>query len=1015
MKPLKLIVSAFGPYAGRTEIDFTLLGKQGLYLITGDTGAGKTTIFDAITFALYGEASGKVRDSAMFRSKYAQPLVPTFVELTFEYQGSVYTVNRNPEYDRPKGRGTGMTRQKSEAVLTFPDKRQPVTKSRDVTRAIEELIGLDYRQFTQIAMIAQGDFQKLLLAGTAERSEIFRRIFHTELYQEIQLRLKDAVKARGKDYDEIRRSIAQSLSGAESYGKPEIQRELGELKKAKFEGKVGRGLELLKDLLDWNQGELARLDGELADVSEKIRKEERLLEMLAQNQRVSLEMGQIQAELKDGLPKLQEAEQNWKEAKKQTELCPELAEKIREGQENLQRYQRLEAAEKELIQLGDQIQAIEIRKKEDTRKRQETEVSLAAARKEWEALQSAEEERIRLTEKEQGLRDRQNKLLDDMAERNRMRKSLEDLRLQQRISMLQELEACLNHTLQTADTVEREKENYRMACQKRDIQRDVYERTEQLFLDAQAGMLAELLEEEKPCPVCGSLHHPKPAKFSEKVPDKSELDKEKARLEILDGQVHKLSAVLGTWQEKKKMAVEDARNRMKEAYGDSDPVSVYISDQAETENPHGKSVSEWCQRVRDDLENLCAQSVPSGLSGVQIRQRLHNLEGQYQNLEQSLSGAEVTLKYLEQERKLAAEQIQANAVKLARKSEAERLVQTLEHRLRSLNEELSQAEISFVKASGEQQRRKEEAADLRTKLGKCSYEEWEFLVSGYQKQKQDLERTEQETQQIYQELWRSTEISRSALETLRKQIVETDESNEEQVQERKQQWNQQKTELEKQRSECFAAERTNRSIYKEVSSQQTKLLALEEEYIWLRSLSDTANGGLAGKRKIELETYIQMSYFDRIIRRANLRLMTMSCGQYELKRQEDGENKKEKSGLELSVIDHYNGTERSVRTLSGGESFQASLSLALGLSDEIQSRAGGIRLDTMFVDEGFGSLDEESLQAAIRALHGLAEGNRMVGIISHVGELKERIENKILVTKHRSREGVGSRVEVVGR
>ena len=186
------------------------------------------------------------------------------------------------------------------------------------------------------------------------------------------------------------------------------------------------------------------------------------------------------------------------------------------------------------------------------------------------------------------------------------------------------------------------------------------------------------------------------------------------------------------------------------------------------------------------------------------------------------------------------------------------------------------------------------------------------------------------------------------------------------------------------------------------------------EYVWVKALSDTANGMLNGKRKIELETYVQMAYFDRILRRANLRLMTMSSGQYELKRQEDGENKRDKAGLELNVIDHYNGTERSVKTLSGGESFQASLSLALGLSDEIQSCAGGIRLDAMFVDEGFGSLDEESLNQAVKALAGLAEGNRMVGIISHVAELKDRIEKKIMVTKNRSRDGIGSSVEVAG-
>ena len=231
MRPEYLILSGFGPYAGRTELDFQKFGKGGLYLITGDTGAGKTTIFDAITFALYGEASGQVRESGMFRSKYAAPETPTFVELTFSYQGKTYRVRRNPEYLRPKGRGSGMTVQKADAELTFPDGRQPVTKAREVTKAITELTGLDYRQFTQIAMIAQGDFQKLLLAGTAERGEIFRQLFHTGLYREVQDRLKEEVKKRWKQYDELRRSISQYLDGVDAGQDEELSLEFQELKK----------------------------------------------------------------------------------------------------------------------------------------------------------------------------------------------------------------------------------------------------------------------------------------------------------------------------------------------------------------------------------------------------------------------------------------------------------------------------------------------------------------------------------------------------------------------------------------------------------------------------------------------------------------------------------------------------------------------------------------------------------------------------------------------------------------
>ena len=235
---------------------------------------------------------------------------------------------------------------------------------------------------------------------------------------------------------------------------------------------------------------------------------------------------------------------------------------------------------------------------------------------------------------------------------------------------------------------------------------------------------------------------------------------------------------------------------------------------------------------------------------------------------------------------------------------------------------------------------------------------------------------------------------------------------EEDVLARREKWQQDKRERNGQRDQKKTAVSTNRGIFEKVTAKQENILAVEKRYIWMKALSDTANGTLSGKQKVELETYIQMTYFDRILRRANLRLMTMSGGQYELKRETDSENRREKAGLELCVIDHYNATERSVKTLSGGETFEASLSLALGLSDEIQSYAGGIQVDCMFVDEGFGSLDEEALRQAMKALVQLTEGNRLVGVISHVSELKEQIERRIVVTKSRGRDGVSSSVSV---
>ena len=303
MKPKKLVISAFGPYAGESTIDFEKLGEHGLYLITGDTGAGKTTVFDAITFALYGEASGTVRESGMFRSKYAKAETETFVELTFSYQRKEYKIRRNPEYQTQKKRGTGFTTKKADAELFYPDERQPVTKMGAVTKAVTELMGLDYKQFTQIAMIAQGDFQKLLIAGTAERGEIFRQIFHTEIYQTIQIRLRDEERRRRKDYDELRRSISQYLNDASFEEDPAAGQEFLALKKAGFEGKITDGINLLRaetkkeqERLDVLDETLRKIEEQICSVSEKKGKADLLKKTAAELKAKQQELESLQPE-----------------------------------------------------------------------------------------------------------------------------------------------------------------------------------------------------------------------------------------------------------------------------------------------------------------------------------------------------------------------------------------------------------------------------------------------------------------------------------------------------------------------------------------------------------------------------------------------------------------------------------------------------------------------------------------------------------------------------------------------
>ena len=396
MRPEKLTISAFGPYADKTEIDFSRLGEGGLYLITGDTGAGKTTIFDAITFALYGQASGQVRDSAMFRSKYADIETETFVEFVFSYQGKKYQVFRSPEYMAPKKRGTGLTLRKAEAQLIYPDERQPVTKARDVTRAIEELLGLDYEQFTQIAMIAQGDFQKLLFAGTVQRGEIFRQIFHTGLYQQVQLKLKDAARSRYKDYDEMRRSIAQYLDGVKAWQAEGTEaEEFAELKKVKFEGKLERSLDLLKSFIDEGESREEELLKQEQEVDQKLHAMEKKLHFSAQKRSLEQKREFAGKQLEKVLPELEKISAEAEKYKDTDKKCEELGLLIREKQEQLKKYQVLEQLHKELGEIGAQLEKCKTQQEVNIRHEQQLHKDMEQLKQELARL-STRELRIKL-------------------------------------------------------------------------------------------------------------------------------------------------------------------------------------------------------------------------------------------------------------------------------------------------------------------------------------------------------------------------------------------------------------------------------------------------------------------------------------------------------------------------------------------------------------------------------------------------------------------------------------------
>lgn len=916
MRPTKLTISAFGPYAGRQVLDMDQLGTKGLYLVTGDTGAGKTTIFDAITFALFGETSGNTRKSDMLRSKYASDDVPTEVELCFVYGNQEYVVRRNPEYQRPSKRGDKIVTQKADAQLTYPDGRV-VTKITDVTEAVESILGVNRNQFTQIAMIAQGEFLKLLLAPTEDRKKIFRKIFKTELYQELQERLKSESGKLAHRYEEIKNSIAQYIDGL-------IIEECDELLENAKESDV-----LLSKLID-------KVDHMIAcGLTEKNKIESEIAMIEKRLEKVNVELGKaVEVERIETTYKEVKSTLETKSIKVQGLLTRYEAEQEKEPEQNALQ-QQITLAENELPQY-DQLEQM---KKE-----------LAATRKTHQMILDKKAEcQKSYTKCESSLNDAKGKL-DGVKDAGREEAVLKS-RLQQTEGRLKDLES-LDKALKEWDELSQQlaeaQQKYLIAAEKAEKLQLQYQQMNRAFLDEQAGILAGTLASGVPCPVCGALEHPNPAVKPADAPTEAALEKAKKKSESAQTEASSLSADANTLAGQVTAKQEEIKRKAEDLFG------ALSFDEIK-----GKTAEET-DEMKTQLADL---NILLRLEQEKLPEKVR-LEAQIPKLETELVGHQESLGELDK--------------------------QSI-----TLESEIRECEKSLTSATGKLKYESKVLAEKHVRELKTSVEAM----------KKSLEQARNEYAACKEEV----SVLQGRMDSLSGQLAQAPEYDTGVMRRRQAELTEEKKKLSADFTKISGSLESNTHALAKIRTQAQSLAEVSEQWIWVKSLANTANGNLSGKEKIMLETYVQMRYFDLVIQRANTRLMVMSGGQYELRRRVESENNRSQSGLELDVIDHYNGSQRSVRTLSGGESFKASLSLALGLSDEIQSSAGGIRLDTMFVDEGFGSLDDESLQQAIQVLAGLSEGNRLVGIISHVGELKERIEKQIVVKKDRAG---GSRAEI---
>lgn len=920
MRPLKLTLSAFGPYAGKTDFDFDKLGTGGLYLITGDTGAGKTTIFDAITYALYGDPSGNNREVSMFRSKYADLETPTFVKLIFKYKDNEYTVKRNPEYERASQRGSGVTKQTAGVELTLPDGKV-LTKTKEVDTAIKNIMGIDKNQFCQIAMIAQGDFLKLLLAPTKERIEIFRHIFKTKLYSDLQNKLKQEASSLDNNCLQIRQSITQYIAGINC---DESSLHCVQVSKAKNnELPIDECMSLLENLLAEDSQSEEKTAAEISNIEkqadtiklniqqgESISRAKVLLEQTQSlTEKLSSEKTTLAAALDDENKRSVEIEKLTKDSATISAQLPEYDE--------LSQKQTALAKNISLIEQNN-LTLNKAKTDIDTLKSQ-----IESLNAEAKTLEKCGEQKIIL----------ENNIL-----------SLND-----RLSKLQQL-------LQSMEALKKNHEEHKKAVQiYKERQANVdsldasYKEGHKLYLDAQAGILAESLKENMPCPVCGSLSHPNKASKPVDVPTKDELDALQNRISAANKEVEMASQTAGKLNGAINEKMESTLTSIKELLGDinmnsaTDIVKEDISELQSKIKSITKDIELLNKNIsrKDNIEKLLPQST----------KRLEELQD-------SINAISNTITTYTSENKAIEERIANLKSKLLFSSKLE-----ADAKIKSNNDTVLKIQNAIELAT-------KRLNECNEKLASANATKVELSKQLDGKEEINLEN---EKNKLY-ELERNIKRLRAYKEEIHSRIV------------------------------------NNQSNYKNINLKSDELIEAEKQYTIVKSLSDTANGNITGKDKIMLETYIQMHYFDRIISRANARLVIMTGGQYDLVRRKEAASKMGQSGLDLDVIDHYNGTERSVKSLSGGESFKASLALALGLSDEIQSSAGGIQLDTMFIDEGFGSLDEDSLAQAMNALASLASSNKLIGIISHLGELKQKIDKQIIVKKDKTG---GSRAEII--
>lgn len=921
MRPIKLVLSAFGPYASKVELDLSKLGENGVYLITGDTGAGKTTIFDAITFALFGKPSGDIRDVKTLRSEYANEEIETYVELDFIYHDEEYHIYRRPEYTYTHVQKNGEVKQRSKATdayLILPNGDR-IVKPTEVTKQVEQLLGMKRDQFRQIAMIAQGSFLEILNADTKERGKLFEKVFMTSKYSVLMDRLNQMAKESSIALNDAKLRLQQIISDIRV---PEILQEQYEQTLKTF---AMNDIQPVYDLLD------KIIIGAKEGIENLQKQKEQVQKQLQKSRKEETEKTKQLQDLLSLEKLLKEKPVKEEKANLYTERLKTDGEKYRIQIDALKKEQaQIEHELPEYAGLTKLTAKLAEIKKQGSSVLKDLETKTSLKKQLDEDITLKQKEAQILTDSELSL----NKLF------------IKEEEIEKKISAFYHASMIQSNYQNAVDNLKEKTQFLQERTDRKAMLQKQYDDAQLSYFANQAGLLASRLIKGEPCPVCGSIEHPRPASYSDQLVTQEEINQYKKKADQVEKEYQVASK-----------ACVDANLKMSTLQNELELVLKSVTEQTIPLRNVKTFIDEHTVQLKKEQKEISTrikQLQQQSKRYQELLKMIPKLQQKLTALAEEVSQSEITQAKLSVKHEQIQKQVQETTAKLKYSSETE-----AKNRVAILAKQILEYQQQIDQLTNESKLAMDELVYVSAQIDMLK-EKVESSIDEIPLQKNQLGllQAEIENLQVQQE-----EILKSIHDT---QMYESD------------------------------AQDTKKKIKSESDAYQTKL----SRYSSLRELADVAMGnGRSSKEKITLQEYVQIAYLDRMIHKANERYLSMSNQQYQLVRSAGTKDKRSHEALDLDVIDFSNGSIRPVSSLSGGESFIASLALALGMSDEIQSQAGGIQIDTMFIDEGFGTLDQDSLNNAIQTLMKLSGENRLVGIISHVKELKERIHKGIIVTK----------------